>query len=400
MANSRIEGSDEIEQKSRALFASPCGTYALQSSNSTAEPSGNLMVGHSNLDPLKEPQEATGSPSKSTESCYRIPQTLSQSSLEVLSRVGEESNSLARGNVDTPRRTPSTPSSEDARNVPLPETPSEDVPSVHSSIAMPSNSSAPGNQDKNKTGARELQRLLKLYKDRINYLSDHFSHLKKICSDSRHDKTTITAFDYADSTLRGSKQLPIEFETRETAVSEEYRRARIEESRAFMCANSLWPEVNTRIIVVEDIGPTMISLLGVVFELSPEFFAEHLYRSGYRGNEGLELSPSAWRTSNLQKHYVSMEWRRPVQRWRQEPVTLAQRSQLLEMENSVLEGEFEGLKDVRESLHYRLKTTTNIFRPEFAMYTEPDGKLPETSPSGWEERATASVAELDDLKYG
>lgn len=383
MANSRSEGSDELEQKSRA------------------EPSGNLMVGNSNDDPLKEPQKASGSPSKSTESCYRIPQTLSQSSLEVLSRVGEESNSLAHGNIDTPRRTPSMPSSEDACNVPLPETPSEDVPSVHSSILLPANSSAPGKQDKNKTGARELQRLLKLYNDRINYLSDHFSHLKKICSDSRHDKTIITAFDYADSTLRGSKQLPIEFETRETAVSEEYRRARIEESRAFMCVNSLWPEVNTRIIVVEDIGPTMISLLGVVFELSPEFFAEHLYRSGYRGNEGLELSPSAWRTSNLQKDYVSMEWRRPVQRWRQEPVTLAQRSQLLEMENySFLKGEFEGLKYARESLHYRLNTTTNIFRPEFAMYTEPDGKLPETSPSGWEERATACVAELDDLKYG
>lgn len=166
----------------------------------------------------------------------------------------------------------------------------------------------------------------------------------------------------------------VDFKGNKNKLSEEHREARIEESRIFMCANSLSSKLNTRLIILEDIGPTMINLLGATVEFSPEFFEQHLHRSGDRGNEIQELPPSAWRTSNLQRNYVFLEWRRPVKCWTQEPITPSQWEDLLgnflphdQPFNQPYPEGTEQIEKIGDDVggpkdtEYRLETTTNIF---------------------------------------
>ena len=376
----------------------------MQSHNLTVRPNERTLVAPSDDDDsLRKLQKASDEALKTTGSENSFFRGLPGSSLQYISQFGEEFNSWA---LENHGKTPST--SENACHVPLPQTPSDSNSSTHPSlISLPASSSASSRLEENNVSVTSLGELLSAYRARTMHLLDHLPHLKCVCSESRHDRANITIMDYAGNALRGSKQLKIDFRIREhtpneeegqaaiqkVRLSEEQRQAAIQKVRGFIRSNNLWPEVTTRLILLEDIGPTMIDLLGATFDLSPEFFAEHLHRSGYRGNDVHEIPPSAWKTRNLQKDYVSMEWRRPVERWRQEPVTPSQWDELLELESQGLSGRLEGAQ-------YLLNRTTNVFRPEFAMYMDPDGELPEITPSGWEERATACVAELHHLKYG
>ncbi len=367
---------------SRALSASPTDT--MQSHNLTAGPNEHTIVAPSNDDDsLRKLQKASDEALKTTGSENGFFGGLPESSLENILHVGEGLSSWA---LENHGKTPST--SEDACHVPLPPTPFGENSSTHPSlISLPASSSALSKLEGNEVSVTSLSELLSAYESRTMQLLDQMPHLKCVFSKSRHDRANITVMDYAGNALRGSEQLKINFKL------EEQRQAAIEKGSSFICSNGLWPEVTTRLILLEDIGPTLINLLGATFDLSPEFFEAHLHRSGYRGNELNDVPPSAWKTRNLQKDYVSIEWRRPVERWRQEPITPLQWDELLGLESSRLLGD---LKDAE----YRLNTTTNVFRPEFPMYTNPDGELPEMTASGWEERATACVVELDHLKYG
>ena len=378
MAQYGLDQKYELEQLSRSLPEDEVDV--LRSHSSFAGPNEHAIVEPVNNDPLRKSQSASRVTLATSGSEHQNSGLSPEAPPEEISPAGEGVDSLPHGLHGALQQTPFTVSSEDACNVPLPQTPPNPP-----SIPLPPSSSSLNLE------VSTIHEMLAEYKARTSHLSEQFLHLDKVCSRSRHDKADITVLDYAGSRFHGSRQLQVEFETKKAL-----QRARIEETQIFMCAKSLWPEVDTRLIMLEDIGPTMINLLGAIFKLSPEFFAEHLHRSGYHGDALHELPPSGWRTSNLHKDYVSMEWRRPIKRWLQEPITPSQRTDLLELENARLQGGFGGFT----SAQYRLQTTANIFRPEFAMYTNPDGQLPETTPSGWEERVTLCTAELDKIRYG
>jgi len=70
--------------------------------------------------------------------------------------------------------------------------------------------------------------------------------------------------------------------------------------------------VTSRMVVVEDLCSELIGALGLVFGLDPEFFAEHLNRSGYSGADHEDFAPDRWKTAHLPKDYTSMTWMRPV----------------------------------------------------------------------------------------
>lgn len=175
----------------------------------------------------------------------------------------------------------------------------------------------------------------------------------------------------------------------------------LEVIRNMLRGKSSWSNVDTRLIIIEDISPRLIKLLGATFTISPEFFEEHLHRSGYYSDEANEQSPQAWNTSSLRKSYVSVKWCRPVNRWRQEPFTRSERNALLQSGSAELQGTFKP-EAISPSitLDYTTTTMTNIFRPEFAMSTDPEGVIPKTAPAGWEERATMCTVKLDQVRYG
>lgn len=96
--------------------------------------------------------------------------------------------------------------------------------------------------------------------------------------------------------------------------------------------------IASRMIIVEDLSPELIAILGSVFELDPEFFAEHLNRSGYNNADYGDPPPTRWNTAHMRKNYVSMTWRRPVYQ-------SAEVANLLQTPGAILEKRKEASRD-------------------------------------------------------
>ena len=235
----------------------------------------------------------------------------------------------------------------------------------------------------------------------VDQISQHLPHLTNMRAASRRDYARISVFDYSGSTLNSFRELHVDFDGREWF-------SKYDDLRSSVYAG-LHASVDTRLLVVEDLGLSLIDLLGSTFNIAPEFFEEHLHRSGYHSGKENEHSPQTWSTSSMRKSYMSLKWYRPVTRWRQEPNSLEQRRMLLNTRDKKTSGLLTGSYDVvhtagkREgsvsTVNYTIKTLSNIFRPEWAMSTEPDGIIPLTAPSGWEERATACAVTLEGHRY-
>lgn len=311
----------------------------------------------------------------------------SRTSLEIL----ESTNHPSNGNALSRNLTPNAPLA--------PDDPSPIDISLPSSGSLSATSvQQPADATRQRHSARFRRHSSS--QDRASELSRYFPHLSCVQSPSRHDNANITIFDYFGHVLCGSRPISMDFTVKRGLALP----AKLEKLRSIVRGNNLWPNVDTRLIIIEDLSAQLIHFLGLIFDLSPELFEEHLHQSVYRTGEVNEPSPETWSTSNLQKSYVSMKWYRPVNRWMQEPNTPSQREALLESGSTGLEGSYHvnntDRQGVSKEVKYNIETMTNIFRPEFAMSTDPDGMIPETSPAGWEERATACRIELDQLQYG
>jgi hypothetical protein len=171
--------------------------------------------------------------------------------------------------------------------------------------------------------------------------------------------------------------------------------------------------VISRIILVEDLCPYSVKLLGSAFGLDPEFFAEHLNRSGYHGEDYTEPEASRWNTCHLEKDYVALTWCRPV--YQNPLVTEWTRSprQLLNKEEDRTDGTSSVTwrdaiftaagKRNRMAREHRLKVETNIFRQSWSLLARSadfDGQRRATDPkpledirhklvpTAWQERAS------------
>jgi len=236
------------------------------------------------------------------------------------------------------------------------------------------------------------------YPSRMPALSEYFPQLRQVVSmGGRHNPARVTVLGYSGYNLCGIEDLSSELGDWKVLPS------KLKEIRERLFAKTVGPEIDTKLVIIEDVGPSMIGLFSTIFDISPEFFAEHLYRSGYSTSKEHDPAPQTWNTSGLGKNYISMEWYRPVDRWRQEPDTELQRKLLLETA-AELQGTYQVKvqsrnKTVSKRVTYTIKTTTNIFRPECAMSTDPDGFIAEISPAAWEERATACRVESAHCQY-
>lgn len=236
------------------------------------------------------------------------------------------------------------------------------------------------------------------YPSRMPALSEYFPQLHQVVSGvGRHNPARVTVLDFSGYNLCGIEDLSSEVSDRKVFPS------KLKEIRERLLAKTIGPEIDTKLVIVEDVGPSMIGLFSSIFDISPEFFAEHLYRSGYSTSKEHDSAPQTWNTSGLEKDYISMKWYRPVDRWRQEPDTAMQRKLLLETAAELggtyhVKGQPRN-KTVPRPVTYTIETITNIFRPECAMSTDPDGLIAEISPAAWEERATVCKVESADCQY-
>lgn len=153
-----------------------------------------------------------------------------------------------------------------------------------------------------------------------------------------------------------------------------------------------------RTVLVEDMAPGLVDLLGATFQIPPHVFEEHLDRSGYKKSTDNDTR-SAWHTRSSTQGYSSVNWFRPVLPL--VPVTSRLRSKLIKNRKPRVRCPFEGCEDDDHNL--RLNTQANIWRRQLDLCPEP-GVYHKNSgteyPVGWEERATIWTHDYDGCKFG
>ncbi|KAM0720897.1 hypothetical protein Q7P37_003182 [Cladosporium fusiforme] len=176
--------------------------------------------------------------------------------------------------------------------------------------------------------------------------------------------------------------------------------------------------VTHRLIVVEDLCPRLIEALGKVFNLDPEFFAEHLNRSGYNGEDYDANPPTRWNTAHTAKDHASTTWCRPVYQnsrltaWLQDPGSLLNKRGGSASGTSSITWR-DAAYDAADAMNtrakeHRLRVNTNIFRQSWTMSAKPferddsdrsavglitenqslDQKRSELVPTAWQERVS------------
>lgn len=167
-------------------------------------------------------------------------------------------------------------------------------------------------------------------------------------------------------------------------------------------------DIKARIIMIEDLSVDLISALGSIFRISPEFFETHLHRSGYGEKSYNEPDLRTWNTRLIENNFISFQWYRPVLRKYAHPLDLAERMALVqghgvrwEEEKQIAVKEGGKLKTITK--RHELLTTTNIFRQEWLISTNPRRAIPTKDhriPGLWEERVSLLCTEIAGITTG
>ncbi|KFY10815.1 hypothetical protein V492_04825 [Pseudogymnoascus sp. VKM F-4246] len=211
------------------------------------------------------------------------------------------------------------------------------------------------------------------YSDMIRRASRAFNHFDKVLDGARsrnNNIANITSIDFLES----SRSAPTEF----VIDSSDSHNIRTLGSMGQIPAN-----VKQRLLIVPDLAPQIINLLGNLFGLSPEVFEEHLINSGYNGAEYDDEPAHTWPTAKMKKSHASIKWYRPVQRLDEPPFSFRDLEVLLDPAQGRLKRNPDKAKDLRVC-----QTQSNIFRSEWEMWTDPKTTAREKRASAWEERAT------------
>lgn len=293
-------------------------------------------------------------------------------------------------------------------------------------------SGAPNDTDKpskNRPIQHTSARLDLDYWQRIAPLAECLPHLNHIAPENgRHrDVGSITCVDY----YCGSNALYY----RDTGNPYVHQRLTItglrnkkelqDKLRRLSAVTDDGPTVGVRLVMVEDLCPDLIETLGAAFEIDPEFFAEHLNRSGYDDMDYDDAPPGHWETNGLMKPYCTFKWYRPVlqnpkvTKWRETPGSLLGKvdANIIQLGASGQDGRAsitwydsplrsDGSRNEDRKEH-RAVVSTNIFRRSRTLSARPARLVPlikepsdgdkehvnfrASTPTAWEEKATCFV---------
>ena len=205
-----------------------------------------------------------------------------------------------------------------------------------------------------------------LWFDNLKRLQLSFPHLKNIQNIPRvRDKTAYTCFDYSDNILKNVARCDL-------AANNPLAKSQFQHS----VVETIPSDVQLRFVVVEDLSPWAVYILGSCFSISPEVFEEHLLDSAL---SSLDPKPTTWNTRHLEKDYVSLSWYRPVKRslWKSGRVNDYRR--LLDPGFSWFGQDRSAHK---QEVLYRLRSVVNIFRQECPQ------EMSDEIFSGWTEKVT------------
>ena len=218
------------------------------------------------------------------------------------------------------------------------------------------------------------------YWQKIAPLVDCLPHLRSIDPQyGRHnDVGTVTCIDYFQD-----PSPPI---VRDSFDVEQLNNRRTLSGRIRKLKTISDAKIVTRIILVEDLCPDLIEALGSTFQIDPEFFAEHLNRSGYSRVDYDDAPPARWETYSMPKSHASMTWFRPVAQspkvteWLRNPSAFLDKAMIGKdgHEKTVISSitwyDPEFTPDGRPNefqMEHQAVVSTNIFRRSWALSARP-----------------------------
>lgn len=234
---------------------------------------------------------------------------------------------------------------------------------------------------------------LKNYRKNINRLAEHFPNFQNIATkDTRHQwSSRIIIHDRVSGPEPQASVRQEPFEGRSTAPAFDEFQKRL---------RNITDDCLQRLILVEDLSPNLIDLLGATFDIAPHVFEEHLDRSGYKKAPEDEATSGPWHTqfSSLGHSSVaSVMWYRPVLPLI--PMSQRFRAKLVRGRRPQVYCPFDGCP--RHSLP--LGATANIWRHSLELCPEPGvyhkGSRTEY-PVGWEEKVTIWKRDIDGCEFG
>ncbi|KAL8724021.1 MAG: hypothetical protein Q9166_008175, partial [cf. Caloplaca sp. 2 TL-2023] len=242
-----------------------------------------------------------------------------------------------------------------AANVALPESITASSPGRDSPVAQES-SSQPWQVDYSK----EIQRLRR-----------HIPNLQKVQMPARvHDQAEIDCLDYSSGNLVSMRTYELNsglLEAKQKFASE--------------ITDNIPSHIHFRLLIVHDISPKLIRILGSCLSISPECFEEHLSNSGWHDNHYSDTGLEPWNaTTVLIKKHTSIKWYRPVRDRLLRPYKEQESSDLLDPSKTPDSWE-ENPSPGKRILH-STEPLVNLIRLPWDVTLDSGGF------SAWEERAT------------
>ena len=235
------------------------------------------------------------------------------------------------------------------------------------------------------SGTRPSHREQREYTRVIVKLAAHLDHLINVRKYSRHSSYCAYSFFEGSRTEMNEyfrDQAPIHWTWQEMAMSAD-------------SIFTLQPEDTVRMIFVQDPGASAIRGLGFYLQLNPEFFEQHLNRSGFHSASYQDPLPQTWNTNSAEKDHFSLRWFRPVLRNKEYPPNLSNRTELLRRDGIKWEettfAKRKGRAGQKIITHHQVRCKTNILRQEWNLSADPEGQDTTSEkfvPCSWEERAT------------
>ncbi|KAF2461440.1 hypothetical protein BDY21DRAFT_86528 [Lineolata rhizophorae] len=247
------------------------------------------------------------------------------------------------------------------------------------------------------TQSREGNDLWK-YQRNIQRLATKLPHLRAVNYDRcRHSWCKrIIFYDFTPSPQRNSQQGP-QSKYRLARRHEPWRSPYLPQYEEFSNSIKRVPDGTAkRVILVEDLSPHAIGLIGATFGISPNFFEDHLSQSGYMRARGDRAVPAAWKMGSLGSRHSSITWFRPVLPLLR--VSSRLRSRIIQDQKPAVACIF----DEHVNGKHRISTTSNIWRKHLDLSPEPGIHVrgtPKEYPIAWEERATIWRKDVNNCNF-
>lgn len=143
-----------------------------------------------------------------------------------------------------------------------------------------------------------------VFREGLSHLSPLPPHLRNVRHRSHRAQATLDCFDFSKGMMQSFKTFS------NNSGSHDFS-SDTGENLEIMLDNGGNFDLDTKLLVAEDLSSELIECLGSCLPINGEIFEEHLLDSGWRGSSG-DPGLETWTSHRLSKDYFSLSLLRPI----------------------------------------------------------------------------------------